>query len=600
MLKSRLIPKPLQALSDRPKIAIVESPQAARFPTLDVAMRLLWWCLTILWMRANRQGDSAEYGRRLRLLLEQLGGLWIKVGQLLSLRIDIFSFEFCRELAHLQVNAVGFSPAEAMRIIEEDLGGPLHEFFREFEKQPFAAASMGQVHIARLRDSGVRVAVKVQRPSLPAMFAHQIRLIRWIVALLQLVRFRPHMGWEDMIWELNQIMREEMDCQYEGSVTRRMRRTLKAHDIYVPKVFYATQRVLVTEFIDGVLMADYIATLGSDPELLKAWRSENKIDPKVVARRLSFSLMRQIIEDNLYHGDLHPGNIMLLRDNRVALIDFGGCSFTERGHLEKLRISMRALSTREYAKWADTSLLVCGALPPLDLDVIREDFIRAARDWSKRTAIHTVPYHQKSVAALYNALVQILYNHHCTMGWPILRVRRAMETLDSSLVHLDPDSDYFEISTEYFREAYIRGLDRGDTVDNPSILASARSTFEIVERLDEFAFFHNAIVRRQVRIFQAATNKTVDVLSSATAVTIVILLIGLLALTIFVADRQPARLGPAEREGILWLFRMVPHMDWQIWALVLAVCLYTVGILGRLRNRLYRRTSPANERVALV
>ena len=206
MLKADTIPTPLVSPDHRPAVTIVDLRRPARLPALSVALRLLWWGATMLWVRVTRRGSPSEYGRRFRLLLEDLGGLWIKLGQLLSLRADLFSFEFCRELSRLQVKAVGFPPEEAMRILEADLGGSLRSYFSEFEETAHAAASMGQVHLARLRDSGVRVAIKVQRPNLPWTFTHQLRVIRWIVWAIQFARFRPHMRWSELIWELDQIM----------------------------------------------------------------------------------------------------------------------------------------------------------------------------------------------------------------------------------------------------------------------------------------------------------------------------------------------------------------------------------------------------------
>jgi len=154
-----------------------------------------------------------------------------------------------------------------------------------------------------------------------------------------------------------------MDCRYEASATRRMRRNLRAHGIYVPKVFHGTRRVLVSEYVDGELMADYLRVRLSDPAALNKWREANGIDEREVGRDLLFSLLRQLIEDNLFHGDLHPGNIMLLRDNRIALIDFGTCSFSEHTTLEWFRMSIIALSQRNYAKAADLYVLLAGTLP---------------------------------------------------------------------------------------------------------------------------------------------------------------------------------------------------------------------------------------------
>src|SRR5207302_10241281 len=118
----------------------------------------------------------------------------------------------------------------------------------------------------------------------------------------------PNLHWGELLWELNQILAEEIDYRYEAASTQRMRRTLRKHAIYVPKVFlqYCTRRVLVTEFLHAVLMADFIRMLHTDPMRGKAWCAQNNVKPRVLATRLFNSLWRQLLEDNLFHGDLHP------------------------------------------------------------------------------------------------------------------------------------------------------------------------------------------------------------------------------------------------------------------------------------------------------
>src|SRR3954453_9163366 len=108
-----------------------------------------------------------------------------------------------------------------------------------------------------------------------------------------------------------------------------MRKTLRKHNILVPKVFsrYTGRRILVMEFIDGVLMSDYIGLINADPARVTRWRAENNVDPVTVAHSLNNSMLRQIVEDNLFHADPHPGNIVLLRDSWIAFLDFGSIGF---------------------------------------------------------------------------------------------------------------------------------------------------------------------------------------------------------------------------------------------------------------------------------
>ena len=163
------------------------------------------------------------------------------------------------------------------------------------------------------------------------------------IAKLSQWSIQPHMRWQDMLWEVEQLMAEELDYNYEIANIRRMKKVLSRHNIYVPKVFshYCSERVLVMEFIHGVVMADYLKVAASDPLRLKAWCEENNVEPRRLGKRLFFSNLRQLFEDNLFHGDLHPGNIVLLRDSRIAFIDLGSIGFSDRDFLEKYALYFR-------------------------------------------------------------------------------------------------------------------------------------------------------------------------------------------------------------------------------------------------------------------
>lgn len=591
------LPTPLVPPEARPRVEIGVPPRSTRFGATRVVARLAWFVALV----TIRGGDAAARGRQFRSLLEDLGGLWVKLGQLLSLRVDLFPLEFCRELSQLQGRAVGFSPSEAMRIVEEDLGAPLAQLFSEFDATPLAAASIGQVHLAVLQGTGTRVAVKVQRPSLPLTFRQQFRVIRALVWLVGRTGYRSHMRWGELVWELQHIMLEEMDCRYEASSTRQMRKTLRRHRVYVPKVFHATRRVMVTEYVDGVLMTDYIRMLASDPARLRHWCTENRIDPTELGRHLVLSLLRQLIEDNLFHGDLHPGNIVLLRDNRVALIDFGTTSFSERATLNWFRLSILALSQRNYSEAADLYLLLAGTLPAgVDVDVIRAEFLQALYQWGDRTEVPELPYHDKSIAAIYNAVLEILFKHHCTMEWALLRIRRGLETLDASLIHLYPNCNYSEIAQTYSRRAAGRRLE-GDDERPGERLASPAQVFEIGERVQEYALYQATILRRHLRVFQGASNKAIDLLSTAVTQMAVVGAAGtIIAAAIWAAQHRPPWLGFLGADAVAGLAALTPAYDSQIWIALTAAGVYVSVALIRLRHRLRRPERRASDRVAAV
>src|SRR3546814_179238 len=268
--------------------------------------------------------------------------MWIKIGQLLSLRTDVFSEAVCRELSRLQYQVIGFPLSEVEEALATEYGADVDDIFQYFSAEPIAAASISQVHLALLREPNVLVAVKVRRPRAEIAFIRDLRHLKWIIRIIEFLGLGQYLHLRDALWELEQMVKEELDFRYEAANTRRMRKLLKRHDIYVPRVFQdiSTSRILVTEFIDGVLVSDYIRVSQQDPERIRRWCLANNVDPKKVGKRLFQSAMRQIFEDNLFHADIHPGNIMLLRDSRLVQIDFGTIGYCERNFLANYKAAL--------------------------------------------------------------------------------------------------------------------------------------------------------------------------------------------------------------------------------------------------------------------
>jgi ubiquinone biosynthesis protein len=577
MLKPKLTPSRLSDPSERGPIVVAESVHPPRYRAFYILRQSGVFLWSLLGLTFTGKLTRKHYARRFRELLESLGGLWIKVGQLLSFRIDMFSQEFCNELSKLQGQAVGFPPQLARQIVEEELGVPLERYFDEFAEMPFAAASIGQIHRAHLREENVWVAVKVQRPYLAKTFADDMVIIQKIVWFLQLISFRPFMHWEEGLRELRHIMNEELDCRYEGSAFLRMRKSLKKHGIYVPKVFsrYGRRRILVTEFIDAVLMADYIRVANSDPAKLTAWLEQNEIDPKSVARQLFHTLHRQLLEDNLYHGDLHPGNIILLRESRIALIDFGAIAFTEREYLQKFRLFFHALVMRDYAKAADTTLLLGGAVPVTDMEVVKGSLIEALRAWGARILVKGLPYREKSLDGLFVELTKIMFRYKCDVRWALLRMTRASATLEASLVSLDPHMDALRLVEEYKRRSERRAFRKATRELAPQIVKSLTMAMRVGESTYENALYQSSVIRRQAQVFQRTTGKFAylfAVLFGQVAAGQLILLLFLLAA--FLYQHHRAFVRPLMGEQVSRLVQLVPPFDYQVWMGILIISIY--------------------------
>jgi ubiquinone biosynthesis protein len=605
MLKQSITPTRLIDPAARAKVPVPDPAPPSRFRSWLVLGNFVSLFVVLLALAMRRRLTTDESARRLRELFERMGGLWIKAGQLLSLRIDIFPVEICRELSKLQSRAVGFPGLMARDIVEAELGCPIEDVFDEFNDVPFAAASIGQVHRGHLRREDQWVAVKVQKPYSAETFARDLVFIEWVVRFLKLLRIYPHMRWDEGLYELRQIMREELDFDFEASSMRRMRRTLRKHDIYVPKVFtdYSTDRILVSEFIHAVLMADYIKVALNDPARLQQWLEDNNVDPRRLAKRMIHSLFRQLFEDNLYHGDMHPGNIVLLKDNRVALIDFGSTNFTEREYLQKFRLFARALATRDYAKAADLCFMLCATLPAIDIEIVKEKLIRTIRAWATRTLVKQLPYHEKSIDNATVEIMKVLLGYKCTMDWAWLRIHRAMSTLDASLIYLYPDVNYTKVVQQYFAKAERREL--GQMLGRGMFLralGSVKTSLDIQDRVNEYTMFQGSLIRRHAQVFQGATNKFSDVFAGLVGLlSIAVLMPGVIFAIILCQQYYPETTVRVLGSQFVGLANQFPKFELRVWVVMILVNFYLYYALNRLKRRLREKdTRQQHERVASV
>ncbi len=534
----------------------------------------------LFWRSLSRKVDHAATARQLRLQLETLGGVWIKAGQLLAMRSDLFPRAFCTELSQLQDNASGFTAEDAREIVEAELGGPIEDTFSEWDALPFAAASIGQIHRARLRGRGVVVAVKVQRPYVAARVRLDLGFVRTVTRLALLLKIAPHFRWSDFYEELDRTLIEELDYRYEASAIRRMRKRLKHHrGVHAPKVFqkFSTRRVLVMEFVSGALMADLIRSLREEPARTRAWLIENRIDLERLARRLHLSLQRQIFVDNLFHGDLHPGNIILLRGSRFALIDFGAVGTLEQQFRDRYFDLEASVAAGEYAKAADLLLLMQPSLPTIDLEPLRGEIVRAFRDWELRSATKGLPYSTRSATEANGRILAAMARYRIPMSWQWLRVDRASMTLEASLRVVGPNIDYMKLSRrsirsilEVEREAGLsRKAARGKVADGVMLAG------ELMKHSLEHKILEAEFMRRQARVFLPKMNKldflvlaTVNVALTTIAVSVV------LAAGVYVHQSGG---GFSMSSELTQLFERVPPLP--TWSWVLATVIFSLSVI---------------------
>lgn len=508
-------PTPLGPSSEHRRIEISYGPMSTRSDMMIIVATLAGLFFKLSWLRLRGQAAPKRIGQELRAVFEKLGGFWMKVGQLMSLRRDVLAADICDELSQLQHRAIGFPPEEAMRIVERELGVPISEVFTEFDSMPFAAASLSQVHAARLKKGDKDVVVKVLRPGVREKFGRDMRALRFLARWLGYLPSLRRMRLPDALRELEEILKEETDYRYEISNMREMREKTRGQKIYIPQVYrkLSTQNIIVMERIAGVLMSDYIRIKEQDPGRIVGWLEANNIDPKLVGKRLLISFMRQLYENNLFHADLHPGNIILLRDSRVALIDLGSVGSLDREFMTLYRGLQRAMADADFGKAADLQLRLCAQLPSRRLSELRTELIRCLRTWSNKTKIPHLPFHERSVNNGAAEVSHILFRYGAEQSWEFLKIARTLSTLDGSLAYLHQDLNYIKILQKYFGVASQRAVLRSL---KPSNLT--RAFGQMVSTLEEYHLMLGPTMRSSAFNFEATVSKVSRVLATVVKV----------------------------------------------------------------------------------
>ncbi|MBI4772969.1 MAG: AarF/ABC1/UbiB kinase family protein [Deltaproteobacteria bacterium] len=262
-----------------------------------------------LWLRSGFPTPT-----RFRMALQDLGPTFVKMGQLMSTRADIFPPEYIEEFKKLQDQVPPAPFSDIKQLVEGQLRRPLLEVFAEFDPEPLAAASVAQVHLATTRNNE-RVAVKVIRPRIRGKIQEDIRLMYYLAARFEKTfEMGRIIGATELVKEFERVIYKELDMFIEGGSIEKFRKNFRgSSEIYIPKVYwdYTTKSVLVMEHIDGIKM-DHVQEIEAQG-----------IDPKEVALIGLRSFSKQLMEYGFFHADPHPGNTIVLRDGKVSLVDFG-------------------------------------------------------------------------------------------------------------------------------------------------------------------------------------------------------------------------------------------------------------------------------------
>ena len=373
---------------------------------------------------------------RLRLVFEELGPTFIKLGQLLSTRPDLIPAEYLDELARLQDEVPPFSLAEVHAIFREELGRSPDEVFHYFDADPLAAASIGQVHRARL-DSGAEVVVKVQRPDIENVIAVDLEILAHLAGLMEqyLEEVQGHRP-TAIVQEFARSLSREIDFAVELANVQRFARQFKNNAaIHVPLVYpeLSTPRVLVMEYVLGIKAS------------MAGQLREQGYDLPLIAERGATLVMEQIFVHGFFHADPHPGNLFILPDNVVCFIDFGQMGRLSRKDREDFTDLVLDLVAGDERTVVEGVLKVTVQLGEVDRESL-------ARDLGGLVDLYLYrPLGELEAGRILQDLLDLVTRHKLTFKPAFYQMMKALSTVEGVGLMLDPKLELIRLARPFMR-----------------------------------------------------------------------------------------------------------------------------------------------------
>ncbi|MBL9186075.1 MAG: phosphotransferase [Opitutaceae bacterium] len=412
----------------------------------DIAARLplprVWrWLPTSRFKREHAAIAALPRQERLKLVFEELGPAFVKLGQLLAGRTRLLPRSYTLELAKLQDHVAPVPYPAVLAVIAEELSRPPTECFAAIDETPLGAASMAQVHRARLPD-GAEVVVKVQRPGIEPILRTDLEIMGRIATLLEthVEEWQPHHP-AAIVAEFARRVEHELDFAAELAAMERFARQFEGDaTVHVPRVYRAlsTGRLLTMEYIAGT-PASHLAVLDAAG-----------LDRALIARRLADLTLRQIFVHGFFHGDPHPGNVHILPGNVVCFLDFGLTGFLIRETRDQVAALLVAVAQRDERAGTQALLVLAGAelgapRPGLEADVA--EFIHRH---------FTGPVRELVFMRLLQHLLQITARHDLALPPEVFTVIKALGQIEHLVSELAPDLDLLEQAKPFVREVHTR------------------------------------------------------------------------------------------------------------------------------------------------
>ena len=393
----------------------------------------------VRWLGAllTRRRPGISKGARLANALQQMGPSFIKAGQSLSTRGDLIGEDIALGLTALQDRLPAFDSARALTTLEAELGAPVATFFYEFEPVAYAAASIAQVHFAKTTE-GKEVAVKILRPGIEEAFARDLALMRWVAARVEakhpeLRRLKPCA----VVETFADTVAMELDLRFEAAAAEELKEnTRNDADFYVPAIDWrrTARRVLTTERIRGFHASDREGMIAAG------------LDVTRITEKAATAFFNQVFRDGFFHADMHPGNLFVLPDGRLAPVDFGIMGRITHEHQLILAEILYGFLKGDYARVARVHR-TAGYIPP---HVSVERFAQACRAIGQPMMGKAL--NEISVGTLFGQLLHVARMFEMETQPHLLLLQKTMVTAEGVGRGLNPGVNMWQLSEPLITE----------------------------------------------------------------------------------------------------------------------------------------------------
>ncbi|MBF0458379.1 MAG: AarF/ABC1/UbiB kinase family protein [Nitrospirae bacterium] len=374
----------------------------------------------------------------LRQVFEELGPSFIKLAQILSSRPDLITEKYAMEFEKLQDEVPPFPFDSAKEIIEAELGRPIADIFGEIEETPVAAASISQVHYATLKD-GSKVVVKVQRPKIKEIIETDISIMKMLAGLM--LRYMPDtevfnpLG---IIAEFTRTIKKELNFFEEAKNIERFSKNFKAEKtIKIPVLYpeFTSERVLVMERIEGIRISDTEAI------------DRAGLDRTEIAATLVNAYFKMILDDGFFHADPHPGNLFILYDGRIAIVDFGMAGWLPPVVMESIAALLVALVHKDFDSLIDQFIELGMITDEMDVDRFRQEFMSDMMEL-------LLPLYDSALAEInfaeyLNTITHLSIKHKLKIPSSLLLIDKCLLIVDNTVRDLAPEFNFITAATPY-------------------------------------------------------------------------------------------------------------------------------------------------------